>query len=125
MFRSFASQKERKNAGGSAFLELQYCALPRGTSLKKIVSAKVSAKEAEHWKNDSLYVRADDLELFSREYGNLFDGNLSLFGIGYYSPLRTENLIEKIATTKPIDYEILLTWLVKAKEQNGFYILGL
>lgn len=121
MFRSFASQKERKNAGGSAFLELQYCTLPRGTSLKKIVSAK----EAEHWKNDSLYVRADDLELFSREYGNLFDGNLSLFGIGYYSPLRTENLIEKIATTKPTDYEILLTWLVKAKEQNGFYILGL
>lgn len=121
MFRSFASQEERKKAGGSAFLELQYCTLPCGTSLKKIVSAK----EAEHWKNDSLYVRADDLELFSREYGNLFDGNLSLFGIGYYSPLRTENLIEKIATTKPTDYEILLTWLVKAKEQNGFYILGL
>ena len=121
MFRSFASQEERKKAGGSAFLELQYCTLPRETSLKKIVSAK----EAEHWKNDSLYVRADDLELFSREYGNLFDGNLSLFGIGYYSPLRTENLIEKIATTKPTDYEILLTWLVKAKEQNGFYILGL
>lgn len=121
MFRSFASQEERKKAGGSAFLELQYCTLSRETSLKKIMSAK----EAEHWKNDSLYVRADDLELFSREYGNLFDGNLSLFGIGYYSPLRTENLIEKIATTKPTDYEILLTWLVKAKEQNGFYILGL
>ena len=121
MFRSFASQEERKKAGGSAFLELQYCTLSRETSLKKIMSAK----EAEHWKNDSLYVRADDLKLFSREYGNLFDGNLSLFGIGYYSPLRTENLIEKIATTKPTDYEILLTWLVKAKEQNGFYILGL
>lgn len=121
MFRSFASQEERKKAGGSAFLELQYCTLSRETSLKRIMSAK----EAEHWKNDSLYVRADDLELFSREYGNLFDGNLSLFGIGYYSPLRTENLIEKIATTKPTDYEILLTWLVKAKEQNGFYILGL
>lgn len=121
LFRSFASQEERKKAGGSAFLELQYCTLSRETSLKKIMSAK----EAEHWKNDSLYVRADDLELFSREYGNLFDGNLSLFGIGYYSPLRTENLIEKIATTKPTDYEILLTWLTKAKEQNGFYILGL
>ena len=121
MFRSFASQEERKKAGGSAFLELQYCALPRGTSLKKIVSAK----EAEHWKNDSLYVRADDLELFSREYGNLFDSNLSLFGIGYYSPLQAEKLIAKIAAVKPIDHETFLRWLAKAKEQNGFYILGL
>ena len=121
MFRSFASQKERKNAGGSAFLELQYCALPCGTPLKKIMSAK----EAEHWKNDSLYVRADDLELFSREYGDLFDGDLPLFGIGYRSPLQTEKLMEKIAAAKPTDYEIFLTWLVKAKEQNGFTVLGI
>ncbi len=121
MFWSFASQEERKKAGGSAFLELQYCTLSRETSLKKIMSAK----EAEHWKNDSLYVRADDLELFSREYGDLFECDLPLFGIGYYSPLQTEKLIAKIAAVKPIDHETLLRWLAKAKEQNGFYLLGL
>ncbi len=121
MFWSFASQEERKKAGGSAFLELQYCTLSRETSLKKIMSAK----EAEHWKNDSLYVRADDLELFSREYGDLFDGDLPLFGIGYRSPLQTEKLMENIAAAKPTDYEIFLTWLTKAKEQNGFTVLGI
>ena len=121
MFRSFASQEERKKAGGSAFLELQYCTLPCGTSLKKILSPKT----VEHWNPCSLYVHADDLELFSREYGDLFDGDLPLFGIGYRSPLQTEKLIAKIAAVKPIDHETLLRWLAKAKEQNGFYLLGL
>ena len=121
MFRSFASQEERKKAGGSAFLELQYCTLPCGTPLKKILSPKT----VEHWNPCSLYVHADDLELFSREYGDLFDGDLPLFGIGYRSPLQTEKLIAKIAAVKPIDHETLLRWLAKAKEQNGFYLLGL
>ncbi len=121
LFRSFASQEERRSAGGSAFLELQYCTLPCGTPLKKILSPKT----VEHWNPCSLYVHADDLELFSREYGDLFDGDLPLFGIGYRSPLQTEKLMENIAAAKPTDYEIFLTWLTKAKEQNGFTVLGI
>ena len=121
LFRSFGSQEERRTAGGSAFLELQYCALPRSTPQKRITSPE----KVEHWSADSLYVSSDDLNLFSREYGDLFECDLPLFGIGYYSPLQTEKLIAKIAAVKPIDHETLLRWLAKAKEQNGFYFLGL
>ncbi len=34
LFLSFASQEERRRCGGSAFIELQYCTLPRSSKLK-------------------------------------------------------------------------------------------
>ena len=48
-----------------------------------------------------------------------------MYGINYYSPQETANIIEKLKKNKPKDYEFLLQWLEKSEEFNGFYILGI
>lgn len=36
-----------------------------------------------------------------------------------------DSITEKLRREKPQDCEVLAAWLVRAKEHNGFYILGL
>ena len=50
---------------------------------------------------------------------------MDIFGMNYYGPESINPVIEKIITAKPMEYEVLVEWLNKAKEYNGFYILGL
>ncbi len=125
----FLSQKERKRLGGSCFVELQYCRLPVGTPVKKIVSAGA----VEHWKDDSLYVYGEDqndfFEAYSRVltdglYSDLQTGTVDLCGINYYPPESTDGLIKRLLSDKPTGYERLVDWLGKAGACNGFYILG-
>jgi hypothetical protein len=128
LFHVFASQEERRAFGGSYFIEMQFCDLPRGYKEKELVAVA----NIEHWKNDSLYINDD--EVFCKEYSRIFNyglyhngkwGEVDIFGINYYSPLITEDIIKKILEEKPRDFEILLSWLEKAKKYNGFYILGI
>ncbi len=129
MFYSFATQEERRRVGGTCFIEIQYCKFPAGTSVKQIVSVSI-----DHWYDDSLYISGDDENEFYDEYSSIFDcgiynnlktGTVDLYGINYYKPELIQPLIEKICKKEPADYKKLADWLDKAKQYNGFYILGL
>lgn len=129
LFHSFNNQDERRVFGGSDFLELQFCKLKKGTSIRSIVSTR----NIVDWCNDSLYVSGDDTDVFYKYYkdvfkdgvyNNLKSGDIDFFGINYYSPELVEEMIKTIEANKPEDYRIILAWLNKAKEFNGVYILG-
>ncbi len=115
---------------GSAFLEIQYCKLPEGKSIKDIVSVD----SIKHWDNKSLYVYDNDINEFYNEYAeilqngvynNLCEGKLDICGINYYNICKAQAIIERVESIKPIEYEIFLEWLNDGLSQNGFYILGL
>lgn len=129
MFYSFASQAERRAFGGSDFLEIQFCKLPPETKPEKAAALD----SITHWQDDSFYISGDDMDLFLKEYGGIFDcgmyynmetGTIDPYGPNYYRPELTEKIIERILTGKPADYQKLLAWLNAAKKYNGFYILG-
>lgn len=126
LFHIFNSQQERREYGGSCFIELQFCRLPMETPIKELVNNDV------HWQDDSLYV--DNENQFYKEYSKIFDcgiynnlssGTVDLYGLNYYSPHVTDSIIEKLNNSKPLDYETLVEWLNKSKDYNGFYILGI
>jgi len=128
LFYSFSSWEEHRSLGDSAFIEMQFCTLPHKSRIKKIVAVG----SIKHWRNDSLYIA--DEELFLREYSRIFDcgiynnlssGIVDIFGINYYAPSLTGSIIERLKKERPMDYEVLIEWLTKAKEYNGFYILGM
>lgn len=130
LFHIFHTQDERKTFGGSAFIEIQFCRLPSATKTAK----KVKVSSIHHWQNDSLYIHVNDVEIFAQEYsrifncgvyGNLKNGMVDLYGINYYEPSFIDPMIDDLRAKKPLDYEILIKWLNKSKEYNGFYILGI
>ena len=130
IFHSFSSQDERRAFGGSAFIELQFCKLPLGTRLKKIVSVRAIT----HWKDDSLYVFADDIDLFYQNYNSVFNcgihndlksASLDICGINYYNPELIDSMLNKMLEKRPPDYETLADWLNEARALNGFYVLGI
>ena len=129
LFHTFASQNERKQFGGSDFMELQLCKLKRNTKLEKIVSNKA----IEHWKNDSLYIYGDDIEEFYGIYGEIFRdgyygnserGIVDYCGINYYTLEQTMLIVETLKREKPKDFQVLLDWLTDAEKYNGIYLLG-
>ena len=102
--------------------------MPAGTPIKELVAVD----NIRNWLNDSLYI--DDENAFYEEYSSIFDcgvynnlqsGVVDIYGINYYSPEVTNIIIEKVLRDKPQDSEPLFKWLRKAKNYNGFYILGL
>lgn len=128
LFHTFHSQEERRAFGGSAFLELQFCRLSANATIQELVAVD----SIENWKNDSLYV--SDENTFYRAYHHIFDcgtynnlqtGTVDIYGINYYAPSVTAQIIEKLHAQKPLDYEVLLDWLNQSKQYNGFYILGI
>ncbi len=129
LFHSFNNQDERRAFGGSDFLELQFCKLKKGTNIKSIVSTR----NIIDWCNDSLYVYGDDTDVFYKHYkdvfkngvyNNLKSGDIDFFGINYYSADQVNEMIKIIEENKPEEYTVLLSWLNKAKDFNGVYILG-
>ena len=130
MFHSFESRDARRAFGGSAFIEIQYCKLKPDTRIEEIVSLRA----IEYWKDDSLYVYADDIDEFYSAYKDVFCngfynnkkmGEIDLFGANYYSSKQLIEIIDKIEKQKTLDYEVLLEWLKKGLDYNGFYILGI
>ena len=129
LFHSFRSQVERREFGGSDFIEIQYCRFPEGTSLREIVSVDA----IKHWKDDSLYISGDDMDLFYQSYGDIITGGvynngdrgpMDLFGINFYSRDQTNEIIEQLAEEKPPGYQILYRWLQVDEQNLGFYVLG-
>lgn len=127
LFHAFHNQTERRDFGGSAFIEIQVCKLPVRSSIKLIVDIS----SIKNWQNDSLYV--SDENAFYQEYGHIFDcgtynnletGPVDLYGINYYPASLTDTIIDRIRESKPADYTVLVDWLERAKGYNGFYILG-
>ena len=127
LFHTFLSQSERRDFGGSAFIEIQFCKLPVRSSITSIVDVS----SIKNWQNDSLYV--SDENAFYQEYGHIFDcgtynnletGPVDLNGINYYPASLTDTIIERMCESKPADYTVLVDWLERAKGYNGFYILG-
>ena len=107
---------------------MQFCRLPAGTKIKDIVAVR----SINNWQNDSLYINDEDV--FYQEYSQIFNcgiynnlknGVVDLYGINYYEPSFIDTIITKLYEEKPVDYESLVVWLNKAKQFNGFYILGL
>ena len=130
MFHSFENREARRAFGGSAFIEIQYCKLKPSTRVGKTVSLR----SIDNWKDDSLYVYANDIDVFYSNYKDIFCngvynntkiGEIDLFGINYYSPEQLTEIIDKIEKQKPLDYEVLLKWLKNGIDYNGVYILGI
>ncbi len=130
LFYTFKTQAERKDFGGSAFIEIQFCKLAHTTDISKLTDID----NIKNWKNDSLYVYIDDDSIFYKEYRdilgygvycNLESGLLDLYGINYYAPSLIASIKERLMVQKPNGYEIFHEWLSKAEEYNGFYILGI
>lgn len=129
LFRTFHSQEERREFGGSYFIEFQYCSLELGSKIQELIAVDAIS----HWKNDSLYLYGDDDNEFLSGYGDIFTGGIynnqksglvDLCGINYYSQKQTALIKERIKKAKPFEYQTLLGWLEKAENYNGFYILG-
>lgn len=120
MFYFFKNQNERRESGGSAFIEIQYCKLKRETDLNKIKDFH----SVQNWQDDSLYVHAEDIDDFFLEYGDIFQG-VDCYGINYFPPAQLKEIIAKTEIRKPSDYAALLKWLKRASDFNGVYILGI
>ena len=128
LFYLFNSQEARREYGGSAFVEMQFCRLPHDARLSDIVAID----SIKHWMSDSLYI-SDESEFYKKysrifncgTYNNLKSGIMDLYGINYYTPAQIDSLLDRIRELKPIDYPVLVDWLERAKQYNGFYILGI
>lgn len=129
LFHTFDTQEQRRNYGGSAFIEIQFCNMPKQATEKQLVAVR----SIQHWKIDSLYVYMDDDNTFCQEYSCIFNcgmynnlktGPVDIYGINYYAPSLIETIIQKIDKERPVDCEVIIEWLMKSKLYNGFYILG-
>ncbi len=128
MFLKFSSPKERRKAGGSCFVELQYCTLPAGTPDQALVAVEA----IRHWDLTSLYVHGDDNRFFAAYkdiftdglYNNLRKGVVDLWGINYFDPAQTARILALLEERRPCDWEVLHDWLKQSPYSNGFYILG-
>ena len=129
LFHSFHSQAERRKFGGSDFIEIQYCRLPKGTSIREIVSVDA----IKDWKDDSLYIFGDDMDLFYQNYGDIITdgvycngdrGPMDLCGINFYSKDQATDMLKRLAEEKPPEYQILCRWLQAGEQYLGFYLLG-
>ena len=129
LFHTFHSQTERKAFGSSDFIEIQYYRLPEETSLRDIVSIDA----IKHWKDDSLYVCGDDMDLFYRHYGDIITGGvynngdrgpMDLCGINFYAGDQAAAMIERLTEKKPPEYQVLCQWLQAGRQYLGFYVLG-
>lgn len=116
----------------SCCYELQYCRQKRGTSKRKIVSVESIGFK----KDDSLFVPEKRFDSFFEAYFKILDGGLhnnlkcgelDLFGINWYSPEKTDEIIEALKERGADSQNdpVLISWLCKAEnEYNGFYFLG-
>ncbi len=110
-------------------MELQYCKMKKGTPEKTVVSVDA----VSHWRDDSLYVRADDIPDFLANYGEIFQnglysnmerGGIDACGINYYSPAQLPEIIKAAEEKRPAGHALLCDWLERAALYNGIYILG-
>ena len=130
LFHVFHSQSDRRSFGGSDFIEIQYCQLAQGSTIDEIVSCD----SIVHWKEDSLYISGDDMDVFFQHYGNILTdgiynnqscGPMDLYGINFYSHEQAVSIQEKLKTETPLNYQVFYEWLQGIDQYIGFYVLGL
>ncbi len=130
LFHTFGSQRERREFGGSDFIELQYCRLPFGTEMEKILSVDA----IEHWAEDSLYIYGDDMDAFYSSYGAIMEGGIhadmrrgpmDCFGINFYFWRQAVQIMERMEKVRPPEYQTVSGWLREGRRFLGFYILGI
>lgn len=132
MFIKFNFKDERRKSydNSTAFIELQYCKMPKKSKIKTILSTR----RAKFWENDSLYIYIDNIELFVENYSEILNdgtyvnpevGLFDVYGYYYYNENDVEKIINKILDKKPKDYDKFLKWLEVAKSHNGFYLVGI
>ena len=130
LFHTFQNQEERRSFGGDDFIEFQYCRLKPGTSMEE----RLSLEWLDHWEDDSLYLCGDDWPEFAENYGEIITGGtyatleqgpLDWCGVNYFTPAQRDAIMSRVLTEKPRDAQVLLDWLSREPESNGFYVLGL
>ena len=106
--------------------ELQYCREKKSED-KLFVSL-------QFWKEDSLYIDSDDVEIFDEFYYKYFEkcqspdksGNFSPYGPNYYDKVRMEEILEEVKKDAPPEGNALIYWLShKPIDCEGFYFLGI
>lgn len=124
----FIENTERKK--GTEYLEFQICRKNIDTNIDDLIDTK----KISFWEESSLHVNLEQVEEFINVYGCYFDngihadktkGELDIFGINYYPVDKAKNIIKAISKDRPKNLEKLLTFLKKAENENGFYILGI
>lgn len=128
LFHRFHSQEERRNQGGSCFIELSYVRPESGAPAEAFLSRQTFPM----WQPDSLYVHGDDDHAFFSAYSRIFTGGLypsgetgvmDLCGVTCYSPRETARILTALQTEHLPDQDALVRWLEKAPA--GFMIFGL
>lgn len=114
MFLKFESQDERREYGGSCFVEFQFCMMPEGTQQDRIFHS------IDHWRDDSLYVHGDSplFSIYKEILGtgihpNMTEGYFDYYGVTYYAPDKIEPIIGRLLSAKPEGYDVLNKWLEK------------
>lgn len=120
MFHKFKNQEERKNFGGTAFVEFAYC---KNKSKLKILNRLLKRKNI-FWNDDSLYIYVDDVDEFYNLYDDTFKVN-NFYGSNYYSKEKTIEIINSLKQKQPKDYLVLVEWLESALMYDGFWIYGI
>lgn len=129
----FKSYNETQSIEGTDYIELQLCYLSNNTPIKDIMS------NITHKDSNSLFVYFDS-QTYTNSYNefyyiykdilgngvvpNLSTTTLDPHSLNYYSIDSTKEIIKNIEINKPLFFEIFLTFLYKALENNGFYIKG-
>ena len=49
---------------------------------------------------------------------------MELFGINFYSRKQAASIRKRLKTETPLDYPVLLKWLMGVEQCLGFYVLG-
>lgn len=119
MFHKFKNQQERKNFGGTAFVEFAYC---KNKSKLKILNRLFKIKK--FWNDDSLYIYVDDIDEFCNLYDDIFMAN-NLYGPNYYSKEKTIEIINLLKEKQPKYYLVLVEWLELVLMYDGFWIYGI
>jgi len=132
MFLKFKTKEDRKSlyTDSTAFIELQYCKMPKNSKIRKMLSLK----HAKYCEIDSLYIHFDDFDLFldnyaeilnNTTYNNLGKGPFDMYGYNYYEPSQVIKIIDRIKKIKPVNFNEMLKWLEESQNYNGFYIIGI
>lgn len=112
------------------YIEIQICMADVNTSPYELVNIK----NIHFGLSSSIYIDFKNYEQFFQKYNiyfnnalhaNLEENELDPYGINYFSVDKTIHIIDKIKNDKPLEYDKIINFLNKAKDNNGFYILGI
>ena len=122
--------KKTDKCNNTDYIEFQICHSKLDEKLESLVKVQNISINVE----SSLYIDFMDYEKFMQEYGIYFNNGVHSdmkesefdpYGINYFSLDKTMKIIELISKDKPYEFEKIIVFLLDAKDNNGFYILGI